>query len=104
MVFLDVVYNHFGPEGNYLHAYAEPFFTERHMTPWGAAINYDDEDNRWVRQFVIHNAHYWLEEYHLDGLRLDAVHAIVDDSRFVFFVVFVVWLFVFFCVWCFFFF
>lgn len=81
MVFLDVVYNHFGPEGNYLHAYAPQFFTERHHTPWGAAINYDGADRHWVRQFFIHNALYWLEEYHLDGLRLDAVHAIMDDSR-----------------------
>lgn len=81
MVFMDVVYNHFGPEGNYLHAYAPQFFTTRHKTPWGAAINYDGEHSRWVRQFVIHNALYWLEEYHLDGLRLDAVHAIVDDSQ-----------------------
>ena len=81
MVFLDVVYNHFGPEGNYLHLYAPSFFTERHHTPWGAAINYDGPDSRAVRQFFIHNALYWLEEYHLDGLRFDAVHAIVDDSR-----------------------
>jgi maltooligosyltrehalose trehalohydrolase len=81
MVFLDVVYNHFGPEGNYLHVYAEPFFTERHHTPWGAGINFDGERSRDVRDFFIHNALYWLEEYHLDGLRLDAVHAIADDSR-----------------------
>jgi len=81
MVFLDVVYNHFGPEGNYLHVYAEPFFTERHHTPWGAGINFDGPGSRDVRDFVIHNALYWLEEYHLDGLRLDAVHAIADDSR-----------------------
>ncbi len=80
MVFLDVVYNHFGPEGNYLHVYAEPFFTERHQTPWGAAINFDGPVSRAVRDFFIHNALYWLEEYHVDGLRLDAVHAIVDDS------------------------
>ena len=80
MVFLDVVYNHFGPEGNYLPAYAAPFFTERHRTPWGAAINYDGEHSRVVRDFMIHNALYWLEEYNFDGLRLDAVHAIVDDS------------------------
>lgn len=79
MVFLDVVYNHFGPEGNYLNVYASSFFTSRHMTPWGAAINYDDENSYWVRQFFIHNALYWLEEYHLDGLRFDAVHAIADD-------------------------
>jgi maltooligosyltrehalose trehalohydrolase len=81
MVFLDVVYNHFGPEGNYLHRYAEQFFTERHKTPWGAAINFDDAGSRTVRDFFIHNALYWLEEYHFDGLRLDAVHAIMDDSQ-----------------------
>ncbi len=81
MVFLDVVYNHFGPEGNTLHAYAPQFFTERHHTPWGAAINFDGPDARPVRDFFIHNALYWLEEYHIDGLRLDAVHAIRDDSR-----------------------
>jgi malto-oligosyltrehalose trehalohydrolase/4-alpha-glucanotransferase len=79
MVFLDVVYNHFGPEGNYFGSYA-PLFTDRHKTPWGAAINYDGPDSRPVREFVVHNAFYWLEEFHLDGLRLDAVHAIVDDS------------------------
>ena len=80
MVFLDVVYNHFGPEGNYLHAYARPFFTERHHTPWGAALNYDGAQSRTVRDFFIHNALYWLEEYQIDGLRLDAVHAIIDDG------------------------
>ncbi|PTR16182.1 maltooligosyl trehalose hydrolase [Nitrosospira sp. Nsp2] len=80
MVLLDVVYNHFGPEGNYLHLYAREFFTEHHHTPWGAAINLDGPDSRQVREFFIHNALYWLQEYHLDGLRLDAVHAIIDDS------------------------
>lgn len=80
MVFLDVVYNHFGPDGNYLHAYAPGFFTERHKTPWGAAINFDGAHARPVRDFMIHNALYWLEEYRIDGLRLDAVHAIIDDS------------------------
>lgn len=80
MIFLDVVYNHFGPEGNYLHAYAPQFFTGRHKTPWGDAINFDGPQSRAVRDFFIHNALYWLEEYHIDGLRLDAVHAIVDDS------------------------
>lgn len=80
MVFLDVVYNHFGPEGNYLNVYAPQFFTERHETPWGAAINFDSDGSRWVREFFVHNALYWIEEYHVDGLRLDAVHAIVDDS------------------------
>lgn len=81
MVLLDVVYNHFGPEGNYLHGYASPFFTKRHKTPWGEAINFDGKDSRTVRDFFIHNALYWLEEFRLDGLRLDAVHAIADDSR-----------------------
>ena len=80
MVFLDVVYNHFGPDGNYLHVYAPQFFNARHHTPWGAAINFDGPDSATVRSFFIHNALYWLEEYHLDGLRLDAVHAIMDDS------------------------
>ncbi len=80
MVFLDVVYNHFGPEGNYLHLYAPSFFTEQHHTPWGAAINFDGEGSRVVRDFFIENAIYWLTEYRLDGLRLDAVQAIVDDG------------------------
>src|SRR5205814_9307447 len=78
---LDVVYNHFGPEGNYLHWYAPQFFTERHVTPWGPAINFDGPDSATVREFFIHNALYWLQEYHFDGLRLDAVHAISDDSE-----------------------
>lgn len=81
MVYLDVVYNHFGPEGNYLHVYAPQFFTKSHHTPWGDAINFDGPDSRAVRDFFIWNALYWLEEYHFDGLRLDAVHAIVDDSK-----------------------
>jgi malto-oligosyltrehalose trehalohydrolase len=76
-VFLDVVYNHFGPEGNYLHLYAPQFFTGRHHTPWGAAINFGNVE---VRRFYVENALYWLEEFHLDGLRFDAVHAILDDS------------------------
>ena len=80
MVLLDVVYNHFGPEGNYLHRYAPQFFTEHYHTPWGAAINFDQQGSRTVRDFMIHNALYWLEEYRLDGLRLDAVHAIRDDE------------------------
>src|SRR6185295_19829436 len=79
-VLLDVVYNHFGPEGNYLHAYAPQFFTDRHRTPWGAALDFDGPESRAVRDFFIHNALYWLEEFHLDGLRLDAVHAIHDGS------------------------
>ena len=80
MVLLDVVYNHFGPEGNYLHAYAPTFFNPAHETPWGAAINFDGEGSRTVRDFFVHNVLYWLEEFHLDGLRLDAIHAICDDS------------------------
>jgi malto-oligosyltrehalose trehalohydrolase len=78
MVFLDVVYNHLGPEGNYLHLYAPQFFTDRHHTPWGAAIDFS---NPAVRSFFVHNARYWLEEYRFDGLRFDAVHAIVDTSQ-----------------------
>lgn len=81
MVFLDVVYNHFGPEGNYLSTYAKSFFTERHHTPWGAAINFDGKDARPVRDYFINNALYWLDEYRFDGLRFDAVHAIIDDSK-----------------------
>ena len=80
MVLIDVVYNHFGPEGNYLHAYCPQFFNPAHHTPWGAAINYDGEMNRPVRDFMIHNALYWVEEFHADGLRMDAIHAIRDDS------------------------
>ena len=79
-VILDVVYNHFGPRGNFLPVCAPQFFTERHKTPWGAAINYDGEQSAAVREFAIHNALYWTQEYRFDGLRLDAVHAIVDDS------------------------
>jgi malto-oligosyltrehalose trehalohydrolase len=81
MMFLDVVYNHFGPDGNYLRLYAPDFFTDRHATPWGEAINFDGPQSRTVRDYFIHNALYWLEEYQFDGLRLDAVHAIADDSK-----------------------
>jgi maltooligosyltrehalose trehalohydrolase len=81
MVLLDVVYNHLGPDGNYLGHYAPEFFTARHKTPWGNALNFDDKAARIVRQFFIHNALYWLQEYRFDGLRLDAVHAILDDSQ-----------------------
>ncbi|WP_255428323.1 malto-oligosyltrehalose trehalohydrolase [Ramlibacter cellulosilyticus] len=80
MVFLDVVYNHFGPDGNYLHAYAPPFFSQTKNSPWGAAINFDGPGSGPVREFFIHNAVYWIQEYRFDGLRLDAVHAISDDS------------------------
>jgi malto-oligosyltrehalose trehalohydrolase len=80
MVLLDVVYNHFGPDGNYLPLYAPAFFTDRHQTPWGAGVNFDGPESKPVREFIIHNALYWIDEFHLDGLRLDAVHAILDDS------------------------
>ena len=79
-VFLDVVYNHFGPEGNYLHAFAEPFFTDRHHTPWGAAINVDAHHAEVVREFFVQNSLYWLREYRFDGIRYDAVHEIRDDA------------------------
>ena len=75
-VFLDVVYNHFGPEGNYLPAIAPDFFDKSQHTPWGAAPDFSRVP---VRDFFIENALYWLEEFYLDGLRLDAVHAIIDD-------------------------
>jgi len=77
MVLLDVVYNHFGPDGNYLHAYAAPFFRDDIETPWGAAIDFRRHE---VRDFFIVNAHYWLEEYRFDGLRFDAVHAISEPD------------------------
>ena len=80
MVILDVVYNHFGPTGNWLATYAPGFFSHARQTPWGAAIDFDGDASANVREFFIHNALYWLEEYHFDGLRLDAVHAIVDTS------------------------
>ena len=80
MVLIDVVYNHFGPDGNYLHGYCPPFFNAAHQTPWGAAINYDGEHHAAVRAFYVANALYWIEEFHCDGLRLDAVHQIRDDS------------------------
>lgn len=79
-VVLDVVYNHFGPEGNYLHWYAPEFFDQRRQTPWGAAIDYTAPRNRAVRDYVIENACYWLCEYRFDGLRLDAIETIADDA------------------------
>jgi maltooligosyltrehalose trehalohydrolase len=80
MVLLDVVYNHFGPDGNLLPKYAPQTFTDRHQTPWGDAVNFDGEGSAAVREFVVQNALYWLVEFHFDGLRLDAVHALVDES------------------------
>ncbi len=76
---LDVVYNHLGPEGNYLRMFG-PYFTAHHKTPWGEAINYDDHGCEHVRRYVVENALFWIREYHLDGLRLDAVQTIKDDS------------------------
>ena len=78
-VVLDVVYNHLGPEGNYLAEFG-PYFTNRYRTPWGAAVNYDGEDARGVRDFVIANALFWIREYRIDGLRLDAIHGIFDPG------------------------
>jgi maltooligosyltrehalose trehalohydrolase len=78
-VILDVVYNHLGPEGNYLGDFG-PYFTERYKTPWGAALNFDGPYSDEVRGFFIDNALFWVTEFHIDGLRLDAVHAILDHS------------------------
>jgi len=78
-VLLDVVYNHFGPEGNYLSRFG-PYFTERYMTPWGDAVNLDGAHSHEVRRFFVDNALMWLRDYHFDGLRIDAVHAFLDIS------------------------
>ncbi len=78
-VMLDVVYNHLGPEGNYLPKFG-PYFTAHHKTPWGDAVNYDSDGSEHVREYVVLNALYWVRDYHLDGLRLDAVQTIKDDS------------------------
>ena len=78
-VILDVVYNHLGPEGNYFGAFA-PCFTDRYHTPWGAALNYDGPDSDAVRKLVLDNAAMWIRDFHLDGLRLDAVQTIYDTS------------------------
>ncbi len=80
-VVLDVIYNHVGPEGNYLGEFA-PYFTDRYRTPWGRAMNYDDAWSDGVRRFVIENALYWITEYHIDALRLDAIHEIFDFSAY----------------------
>ncbi|MGV2126571.1 malto-oligosyltrehalose trehalohydrolase [Agrobacterium vitis] len=79
-IFLDVVYNHFGPDGNYLPAYA-PIFTDKHITPWGPGVNYDGDQSEAVREFVVRNAIYWVDEFRVDGLRFDAVHAIEDERK-----------------------
>jgi maltooligosyltrehalose trehalohydrolase len=82
-VILDVVYNHLGPEGNYLNEFG-PYFTARYQTPWGSALNFDGPESDHVRRYFIENALYWITEFHFDGLRLDAVHAILDQSPFTF--------------------
>jgi maltooligosyltrehalose trehalohydrolase len=78
-VLLDVVYNHLGPEGNYLGDFG-PYFTDRYRTPWGPAVNFDGPESDKVRHYIIDNALYWVTEYHVDGLRIDAVHGIFDFS------------------------
>ncbi len=79
-VILDAVYNHFGPDGNYLGAYTKAFFNPRHKTPWGDGFNFDGPHSALVREFFVGNAAYWMDEFRFDGFRLDAVHAILDDS------------------------
>lgn len=79
-VVLDVVYNHLGPTDNYLGAFSSDYFAQRHRTDWGDALNFDGDNAGPVRELFLSNAGYWIDEYHLDGLRLDAVHALVDDS------------------------
>ncbi len=79
-VMLDVVYNHLGPEGAYLPAFTDQYFTDRHHTPWGASVNLDGPGSQMVRRFIVDNACSWIREYHIDGLRLDATHALIDDS------------------------
>jgi maltooligosyltrehalose trehalohydrolase len=79
-VILDVVYNHLGPDGNYLNEFSRDYFSKRHRTDWGEAINYDGENNGPVRDYFLANSAYWVEEFHIDGLRLDATHSIYDDS------------------------
>ncbi|MDP8267026.1 MAG: malto-oligosyltrehalose trehalohydrolase [Candidatus Aceula meridiana] len=79
-VILDVVYNHLGPEGNYLGDFG-PYFTRKYKTPWGLAINFDDNNNSGVRNYFIQNALYWFEHFHIDALRLDAIHGIYDFSE-----------------------
>jgi maltooligosyltrehalose trehalohydrolase len=79
-VILDVVYNHFGPDGNYLGVYSDHYLARRHQTDWGDAINFDGPDSGPVREFFITNACYWIEEFHFDGFRFDATHSIIDES------------------------
>src|SRR5205085_5048875 len=80
-VILDVVYNHFGPDGNYLGAFSPAYFTDRYKNEWGEAVNFDGPDSEPVREFVLANARYWIEDFHLDGLRLDATQQMFDASE-----------------------
>ncbi len=79
-VLLDVVYNHLGPDGNYLGSFSPYYFSKQHQTPWGDAVNLDGPHSDRVRAFFIENAQHWIHEYHIDGLRLDATHALIDHS------------------------
>lgn len=79
-VILDVVYNHFGPDGNYLGEFSDAYISRTHRTEWGEALNFDGDGSHGVRELVLSNVRHWIAEYHLDGLRLDATHSIVDDS------------------------
>ncbi len=80
-VILDVVYNHFGPDGNYLKEFSPAFFSTKYKTDWGEALNFDEKDSEYVRTFYLENVTYWIEDFHFDGLRLDASQSIYDDSE-----------------------
>ncbi|HEX2916498.1 MAG TPA: malto-oligosyltrehalose trehalohydrolase [Chloroflexia bacterium] len=80
-VILDVVYNHLGPDGNYLYCFARNYFSQKYKTDWGEAINFDGPDSKEVREYFIGNALYWVKEFHLDGLRIDATQSIFDESK-----------------------
>src|SRR5512133_3762842 len=77
---LDVVYNHIGPDGNYLKPFSADYFTDKYKNEWGEALNFDGPENEYVREFFVTNAVYWFTEFHLDGLLLDATQAILDSS------------------------
>src|SRR5205823_11321722 len=79
-VILDVVYNHLGPDGNYLAQYSESYFNSEHITDWGEALNFYGENSKEVREFFTANADYWIREFHFDGLRIDASQNIYDKS------------------------
>jgi maltooligosyltrehalose trehalohydrolase len=80
-VLFDVVYNHLGPEGAYLPAFNAEYFTDRHVTPWGCSVNLDGPGSLMVRRFIVDNARHWVREYHADGLRLDATHALIEEDQ-----------------------